>query len=361
MDSIARLPAGERAQLFQDTGARTKLAATLVEKDFWVCWTLGQLFDIPELKDVLMFKGGTALSKVFKLIERFSEDIDLAVDYAPLGFVGDRDPREEMSRTRREALLKEMMASCRGFVEGPVLDAIRARCRHVLGKGRGWSAELSEMHPNTIEFAYPSSGIAQSSYVSPRILLELGTHAELIPSGSYSISSFVAEQFPEEFKIATSRVRAIKAERTFWEKATILHVERHRPLEKPLPVRHARHYFDLAMLARSAVGASAVADPELLRRVVEHKTKFYYSGWARYDLAVPGTLSLLPAENRLGDLRTDYEAMSAMIFGDRPPFDALLSEIAHLEARINQARPKPSSPAPPPGFTSPPRAPGLPC
>ena len=81
----------------------------------------------------------------------------------------------------------------------------------------------------------------------------------------------------------------------------------------------------------------AVGDLDLLRRVVDHKTKFYYSGWARYDLAVPGTLALVPPDIRIAELRRDYEAMSVMMFGDPPPLGGILAELATLESRINQA------------------------
>ncbi|MFO0827905.1 MAG: nucleotidyl transferase AbiEii/AbiGii toxin family protein [Phycisphaerales bacterium] len=272
------------------------------------------------------------------MIDRFSEDIDLAIDYAPLGFAGDRDPRADMSRTRRELLLDELMAACRAFVAGPVVEAIRARCDQTLGRAAGWSATLSARDPNTIEFEYPLSGVTGSDYVRPRILLECGTHAELVPSGRYSIAPFAAEQFPRDFERATCAVKAITAERTFWEKATILHAEHHRPADKPLPMRHARHYYDMAMLARSTVCDPAVRDLDLLQRVVEHKTKFYSAGWARYDLAVPETLSLLPTDGRVGELRSDYEAMSSMIFGRPPRLDDLLEDLARLEARINAMR-----------------------
>ena len=189
--------------------------------------------------------------------------------------------------------------------------------------------------PNTVEFVYPQAGLARVNYVRPRILLELGTHAELIPSERATITSFTAEEFPKLFEQAAAAVHAIKPERTFWEKATILHAEHHRPSTKALPGNHARHYYDMAMLARSPICEDAVRDVELLRRVVNHKTKFYYSGWARYDLAVPGTLRLVPPHARIAELRRDYESMSMMIFGDPPPIADILSELSALEARIN--------------------------
>jgi len=337
MDTVARMPAADRAELFQNTAAQINLEGALVEKDFWVCWTLGHLFDMERVRDMLMFKGGTALSKVFNLIDRFSEDIDLAIDYEPLGFGGDRDPRGDMSRTRREKLLDEMMASCRTYIAGPFLEALRERCNAVLGESDDWSVALSSSDPNTVEFVYPLAGLKQVTYVRPRILLELGTHAELIPSDRYTITSFAAEQFPRLFEQPSASVNAIKAKRTFWEKATILHAEHHRPPEKPLPGNHARHYYDMAMLARSPMCDDAVGDLDLLRRVVDHKTKFYYSGWTRYDLAVPGTLALVPPQARIPELRRDYDAMTVMMFGDPPPLEDILDELATLEARINAA------------------------
>lgn len=150
-----------------------------------------------------------------------------------------------------------------------------------------------------------------------------------------TVTSFAAEQFPKLFKKAAAPVHAIKSERTFWEKATILHAEHHRPPDKALPGNHARHYYDMAMLARSPMCEDAVRDLELLRRVVDHKTKFYYSGWARYDLAVPGTLRLVPPDARIAGLSRDYESMSVMFFGDPPPIGDILADLAALEARIN--------------------------
>src|ERR1700690_2106444 len=101
----------DRADLFSETAERRGLSEAVVEKDFWVCWTLKQLFATDALRDRLLFKGGTSLSKINHAINRFSEDIDLAVDYVALGFTGDRDPRrEDISRTRRANILDEMMA-----------------------------------------------------------------------------------------------------------------------------------------------------------------------------------------------------------------------------------------------------------
>src|ERR1017187_8289469 len=126
------MPARERADLFAETAERKVLPEAIIEKDFWVCWVLKQLFSIEALSGRVLFKGGTSLSKIFHAINRFSEDIDLAVDYAALGFTGARDPRrEDISKSKRNAILAEMMNECQQYVRGEFLDALKPRYEEV--------------------------------------------------------------------------------------------------------------------------------------------------------------------------------------------------------------------------------------
>lgn len=155
MNEIAQMSADARAEIFAETADRKGLAEAIIEKDFWVCWTLEQLFSIEALAGRLLFKGGTSLSKIFHAINRFSEDIDLAVDYAALGFTGGRDPRQEsISRSKRTGILAEMMAECQRYIGGEFLQALKARCEEVLGVGDNWSLEVDPQDPNTIRFGY---------------------------------------------------------------------------------------------------------------------------------------------------------------------------------------------------------------
>jgi hypothetical protein len=131
-------------------------------------------------------------------------------------------------------------------------------------------------------------------------------------------------------------VTSLLAKRTFWEKATILHAEYHRPAEKALPDRYSRHYYDLAMLAQSPVRGEALADLALLDQVVRHKETFYPSGWARYDLARVGSLRLVPPDERRAALERDYRSMRVMIFGEPPTFDSIIETLAALEKQINE-------------------------
>jgi hypothetical protein len=131
-------------------------------------------------------------------------------------------------------------------------------------------------------------------------------------------------------------VTVLSARRTFWEKATALHAEAHRPAESPTPQYFSRHYYDIAMLLGTEDGQAAAADFELLAQVVKHKAVFFRSGWASYDTARPGMLRLMPAEARVKDFRADYRAMAPMMFDDNPlPFDEILARIQKLQDTIS--------------------------
>jgi hypothetical protein len=131
-------------------------------------------------------------------------------------------------------------------------------------------------------------------------------------------------------------VRVLDPQRTFWEKATILHEIAHRNELIPFPLRYSRHYYDLARLDRTDIGASAVQNTALLEAVVRFKSVFFASNRARYDLAKPGSLRLIPPAFRRNAIEDDYAQMSSMIFGTIPTFDELLDGLADIEARINQ-------------------------
>ncbi len=176
MNKVALLAATNRAELFAETASRLGLPDSLVEKDFWVCWMLAQLFSIEEFKGRLLFKGGTSLSKVFGAIARFSEDIDLAVDYAMLGFTGPTDPNSEtLSRTKQQAILEEMLAACRAYIKGEFIDRLRARCREVLGpeaKG-GWTLSVDVQSPDIVRLEYPRAVRQNVAYIVPQVQADL--------------------------------------------------------------------------------------------------------------------------------------------------------------------------------------------
>lgn len=337
MNKIAQAAPQERADIFAETAERKAISEAIIEKDFWVCWVLKQLFTIEAFSGRLLFKGGTSLSKIFHAINRFSEDIDLAVDYAALGFAGARDPRQgSFSKTKRANILAEMMVACQRYISGEFLTVFRKRCEEILGITDTWNLNVSSQDPNVVEFRYPKAASKNLTYVTPRVILELGTHAEFIPHDQFTIRSFVGEEFPNLISTENIAVVALLAKRTFWEKVTILHAEFHRLEEKPMPDRYSRHYYDVAMLAQGGIRSEALADMALLADVVKHKTIFYPSAWARYDLARPGSLRLVPKEHRMTELERDYRSMAVMIFGEPLKFTKIMETLKMLEEEINR-------------------------
>jgi len=198
VNKVAIMEARARADLFSETAERMNVAEAIIEKDFWVCWVLKQLFSNKAFEGRLLFKGGTSLSKIFKAINRFSEDIDLAVDYETLGFNGENDPRQEnISNTKRNKILGKMMEECQRYIGGEFLDLLGKQCRETLGAGHGWGLEVSKDDKNVVLFHYPAASTKRLAYLRPQVILELGTHAEFVPRDRFAIRSFAGEHFPK--------------------------------------------------------------------------------------------------------------------------------------------------------------------
>ena len=340
MNKVATMSTKERMELFRETGDKKRLRFSLVEKDFWVCWSLERLFSLSEQPASMIFKGGTSLSKVFSVIDRFSEDVDLALNREDLGFVDEKSPQQAPSRKKALKLVDEISDTCQRVIRDDLLPAIDASFVSVIGPpGEEWSLAIDGSDPQTIIFTYPSSdpsGTApDGAYVQPAVRLELGARSDHWPAEEHTIRSYAAEEFPGLFESPEASVHTLAAERTFWEKATILHSLRHRPLDKPLQPRLSRHYYDLAQLCESHVGERALAQLDLLASVVSHKQLFFASAWANYDTAVPGTLRLLPPTERRKEIEQDYDAMREMMFGEPPTMDEVFQILESAEQRIN--------------------------
>jgi hypothetical protein len=157
------------------------------------------------------------------------------------------------------------------------------------------------------------------------------------PTGKHKISALLEPAAPGVFADTGAEVVALELERTFWEKATILHAEYHRPSEKQIPARFARHYADFAALWRHPAGAIAARRLDLLECVRLHKSRFFTSAWASYDTAVPGTLRLMPREQRVAELRRDYRQMEPMFLVSPPSFDEVLQVLQDAEKSLNNA------------------------
>lgn len=325
MDKVAHLAARERNQLFSETAAAMRTVPAIAEKDFWVVWALHKLFGHDDLRQMLQFKGGTSLSKAFNLIGRFSEDIDLILDWRK---VAADDPQAARSKTQQVKFNEATNEQAKAYIRETLLPKVSGLLAPLC------SCKMDDENAFAISVRYPAA--FSDNALRPEILLEIGPLAAWSPAAVFPIRPYAAEHFPTVFEYAECRVPTILAKRTFWEKATILHQEAHRDLTKPMPPRYSRHYYDMALLARSDVRQEALADMSLLAEVVGFKQRFYPVAWAKYELAQPGNLKLLPQEDRIREIAQDFKAMQNMIFDKQLSLDDILATLAQLEQDINK-------------------------
>lgn len=325
MHRITQLELHEREELFSETAFKMGTTPAIIEKDFWVVWTLDKIFTDNKLNKILMFKGGTSLSKVYNLIGRFSEDIDLILDWRE---VTQEDPsKEKGSKTKQVKFNEQVNEDPKTYIKERLLPHIEKLVGSICTCG------IDEENSFNINISYPAT--FKDGYLRNEILLEIGPLASWLPYDSFAISPYVVDVFPTLFEQLSCQVNTILAKRTFWEKATILHQEAHRDESKPLPPRYSRHYYDIAIMAKSDVKNEALADLELLKQVIEFKNKFYPAAWAKFNDAKPGSFRLVPPESRIAELARDYKAMGNMIFGKKLLFDEIIKTLKELEEEIN--------------------------
>ena len=339
MSSFATLSVEERRILINEVASRLNLAPIIVEKDFWVTWVLGRIFATPAVAPHVVFKGGTSLSKVFGVIDRFSEDVDLAVSPGVLGFK-DADLDEAPSRSQRLKLMAKLAAASEVWVRDqawPELEAVLTQALGGAATQDGWlSFEIDSIAatPN-LWFAYPSVLPGAGGYIAQRVKLELGALTSQQPMGDHTIQPILAQEVGNAYDDLTSKVVVLDLARTFWEKATILHAEFHRPPEKAIQDRLARHYADFAALWRHESRRTCTARLDLLEDVVKHKGRFFASAWATYATARPGTFHLAPSVHRMSELAKDYDAMKPMFLHEPVPFAELMDQLQTAEDELN--------------------------
>lgn len=327
-----KLSPKERDLYIEQAAIQKNVSPVIMEKDFWVCWLLNILFK-SAFADSLVFKGGTSLSKVFGAINRFSEDIDLSLSPTFLQL----SEGEITSRTQGAKWMKNAEAVCEVVVQTRIMPTLEDSVLYILGNDQVRFEFLKDPNSNSpvLLFHYPSSQPTGFDYIKRSVKLEFGSLTDQQPTGRHTIKPWIAEIFPKAFPDWHCEVTALEIERSFWEKATILHAEYHRPPDKPLPDRYSRHYADTSMLAKHPETVKAISNHNLRNEVVLWKSRFFGSSWANYDLAKPGTFRLVPPNERLPTLRRDYQLMRDMYLTEPVSFDDILNTLSNLEYRIN--------------------------
>lgn len=332
MTEFLRLPIKDQRDILSAMSAQMGRSSQVLRKDVWVCWVLRELFAVNS--GVRMaFKGGTSLSKVFQAIHRFSEDVDVTLDYRDLSPAPKVDVfSPDTSRSARNRFNEELKVRMRSHVHGVLYPALSGSFTEVTnGAGR---TELSD-DGGKLWFHYPSVSDADIGYMGDWILVEFGGRNAIEPNELHHIAPLIAGRLPA-LEFPEGRVVVLSPERTFWEKATLIHVECNRRRINNAN-RMSRHLYDLVMLSRGEIGKSALTNRLLLEDVVRHKSVFFDAGYAHYDECLAGHFRLVPDEPLLGDLKRDYADMqSAGMFDTAVPgFNELMGELRALESVIN--------------------------
>lgn len=330
-----------RNMLCTQVAARLNLAEVAVEKDFWVCWVLDKLFRLPEWGEQLTFKGGTSLSKGWKLIERFSEDIDIVINRGKLGFDGENSPEAAPSRKQKKKRLDGLRQASQDCVKNVIKPAFHTAVVADLPASSAWELLDDPADPDgqTLLFNYPTVFPAGAAYLRRAVKIEMGARSDTEPSEEIEIRSYIGEVFPELFAGSRVEVRAVLPKRTFWEKAMLLHEETFRPADKKRKEHLARHYYDLYRLIEAGIADEAAADRVLFDHVASHREVFFRQNWVDYSTLTPGQLRLLPTEAQLSDWRSDYNSMQKeMFFGEAPGFDVVLEKVRGFQDQFNQGK-----------------------
>lgn len=317
-----KLPPKERRLYIEQAAIQKNISPVIMEKDFFVCWLLSILFE-SQFANHLVFKGGTSLSKVFGAIDRFSEDIDLSISPSFLGLA-----EMAANRSQAEKWGQKAEKACEIAVKTQIMLMLEESILGILEKNEQARFEFlkdSQTKSPVILFHYPSSLPNGFEYIKRSVKLEFGSLTDQRPIGRYPIRPWIAAIFPAAFPHWQCEVIALEIERTFWEKATILHAEYHRPLAIPIPERFSRHYADTAALAKYPEVIKAIRHHDLRDRVVSLKNLFFRSSWTSYTEAKPGTFRLVPRAERLPALRRDYQLMRDMYLNDPLSFNEILS------------------------------------
>ena len=320
-----------RKDIFSSVGAAKIIRGEAVEKDWWVTQVLRVLFS-SKYKDNIVFKGGTSLSKGWHLIERFSEDVDIAINREFLGFTG--------ALTRTQISDKLRRASC-SFVRTELREAVESGLIE-LGIPREMFSVIVDLTPVTTtdpekvfiqyESVYNSP---LSEYVKPKVIIEAGARSMFDPSSRITIRSFVSEVLNDS-SIADSdfEVNATPAERTFLEKIFLLHEEFHKE-GLVRTERMSRHLYDIERMMDTPIG-QAINDKNLYLSIIEHRRRFIGLKGFDYSSLLPKTIDIVPPEEVRSEWSRDYKSMQeSMIFGESPSFEALLSRISELNDRLH--------------------------
>ncbi len=334
MNDFFQLSIEDKQRVLQQASARLGLPPQAIEKDLWVTTTLQIVFTLP-FADKLIFKGGTSLSKVWHQIDRFSEDIDLAVDRSLFGMEGDLT-KKQIKKLRKASSLfvREVFSpALQSKIEEYGLSSLCSIEAEPDGEGNNVYPE-----PRRIYVKYKSAWAEPMEYLSPVVMLEIGARSLLEPNEQTHIKSMVEDLFPTiQTTLVDSEVATALASKTFLEKVFLLHELFSVEGRGTIAERKSRHLYDLARMMDKDFALAAIINDELWESIRHHREIFTSVRGVDYTPDVRKRICLIPPDDIRSAWKQDYKSMCAsMIFGDRPTFEELLRQMETLEKRFQE-------------------------
>lgn len=318
----------EKHIIFNQLAAKLKIHPASIEKDWWVVRTL-EIIQTMDVSKFIVFKGGTSLSKAWNIIERFSEDVDLALDRSFLGYDECKTVKQvkKLRSATRNYIYKDFIPTLQNaFIKAGYRD-VRVKLNEEEGRN---------LEPVQISIFYKSCTTI-SAYTNPYVKIEIGSRALREPSTNKEFNSMVGEHFPDRpFADNQIIVSCVNPERTLLEKLFLLHEEFSKPEDKIKVDRLSRHLYDVEMLTRKGYLDIAVKEKELYNEIIDHRQIYTKISGINYNLHQPKTLNPLPPKAIMNSWKNDYQKMQEeMINGDSLSFDDLIDRIAEIKNRIN--------------------------
>ena len=321
----------ERLEIYQEAHNTLGFSQIVIEKDWWVTAVLRALFSLPYAEN-LSFKGGTSLSKCYNLIERFSEDIDIAVNRDFFGYSGAISKAKIGSRLRRAAcsfVREKLQFDLKNQLETNGLNPTDFSVKVNI-------TSVTTTDPETIEVEYQSL-FEDISYIKRKVVVEISGRSMREPLQSVALQSMIDELFSDEdFTEKPFAINAVVPERTFWEKICLLHEEFAKPQELIRTARMSRHSYDLERMMNTPIAENALKDKELYSSIVEHRRTFIGLKDFDYNTLAPKTIQIIPPDSVIAQWQEDYEMMQrTMIYGESLSFSKLIDNMKLLNERVN--------------------------
>jgi len=331
MSNFLSLTNKQKIAIIEQTADKTRLFPQIIEKDLWVITILQVVFSLP-FADRLVFKGGTSLSKIWKVVERFSEDIDLAVDRQHFGLEGDLTVRQ-LKKLRKQSSLFVKEDFCNALQNALNQHGLQHLC--VVEAEPDGKGDKTYPEPRTIFVRYRSlfDGL---DYLSSKIVLEVGARSLIEPTALRTVKSLISENLNVDTSLIDVSIATAVPEKTFLEKTFLLH-EIFTGSGAMVANRKSRHLYDLEKMMDKEFAINAVSDNELWNTIHHHREIFTHVNGVDYTPDIRHRICLIPPPDIINEWRQDYESMQqTMIYGSSLPFDSLIKRMEELQSRFHR-------------------------